>query len=77
MPWTQYSENNASADIAGKKALYQQIALLKSASNAHLNAVIELNPYIVVQEAAPLRIRFSECNAFFRDVSGRYVSDVN
>ena len=78
MPWTAYSESpDAKANIAAKKALYDQLSALKSNAGGHVNAVVELNPYVTVVQAKPLKLQLTECNVFFRDIRGKYTSNLN
>jgi hypothetical protein len=78
MPWTLYSQPpNVKANIVAKKALYDQILTIKSNSGGHVNVVLELNPYITVMQTNPLKLQLSECNVFFRDVSGKYTPSLN
>jgi hypothetical protein len=77
MPWTLYSQSDAQADIAAKKALFDQLSNLKAKHTGHVNVVVQLNPYVTVVQASPLKLRLSECNIFFRDVAGKYSPSLN
>jgi len=78
MPWSLYTQSpDAKANIAAKKTLYGEISALKSSPGKQVNVVLNLNRYVSVVQANPLKLQLRECNVFFRDVAGKYTPNLN
>jgi hypothetical protein len=75
MPWTSPSLPDANLKIAAKMALQERILKLEHTPDAAVPVVLELNPYVQMVSRAPLLLRLTQCNVFFRQVLGAYVGD--
>jgi hypothetical protein len=75
MPWTSPSVPDANLKIAAKMALLARILTLEHPPDATVPVVLELNPYVQMISRTPLLLRLTQCNVFFRQVFGAYVSD--
>ena len=61
------------AAINAKRQLWESIQKVVAGELAHLDVILELNPYCRVIKAEPLKVRLDYCNVFFRSVNGYYV----
>ena len=73
MPWTPPDAPNAAAKITAKEQLLARIRALAEGPGDVVTVVLELNPYVEVVSRAPLRLRLTQCNVFFRQAGGGYV----
>jgi len=73
MPWTAPDTPDAAAKIAAKERLLERLLALAQAPEDVVAVVLELNPYVEVVSRAPLRLRLTQCNVFFRQAAGGYV----
>ena len=61
------------AAIDAKRQLWESIQKVAAGDLAHLDVILELNPYCRVINAEPLEVRLNYCNVSFRSVDGYYV----
>ena len=61
------------AAINAKRQLWESIQKVAAGELAHLDVILELNPYCRVINAEPLEVRLDYCNVSFRSVDGYYV----
>lgn len=73
MPWTAPTDAQASEKIAAKDQLLRRIQALRHDPGGVVPVTLELNPYVEVVARNPLRLRLTQCNAFFRHSHGGYV----
>jgi len=59
--------------IDAKRQLWESIQKVAAGELAHLDVILELNPYCRVINAEPLEVRLNYCNVSFRSVDGYYV----
>ena len=59
--------------IDAKRQLWESIQKVAAGELAHLDVILELNPYCRVINAEPLEVRLDYCNVSFRSVDGYYV----
>ena len=74
MPWTPPDAPDAAAKIVAKQALLVRILALAGGGGDAVTVVLELNPYVEVISRAPLRLRLTQCNVFFRQAAGGYIA---
>jgi hypothetical protein len=65
------------AEIKAKRQLWESIQKVVAGELAHLDVILELNPYCRVIKAEPLEVRLDYCNVFFRSVNGHYFDHTN
>ena len=74
MPWTNPETPGASLFINEKRRIFDELTGIKKSHYESLTVVVELNPYIEVQENNPLSLQLTEPNVFFRQAFGRYIN---
>ena len=66
-------EPKPKAAIDAKRQLWESIQKVAAGELAHLDVILELNPYCREINAEPLEVRLDYCNVSFRSVDGYYV----
>lgn len=72
MPWTNGSQKNSSLYIFEKYELYNSLWRVYKGEGS-VDVVIELNPYVNVTGKSYF---LTQCNVFFRQADGRYISEL-
>ena len=62
MPWSEHETT--------KKALFDELMSARKPGPV----ILELNPYVKVQQEQPLSLELTYCNVFFRHRNGDYVN---
>ncbi len=76
MPWTDADAPGGKAAVAEKEALFAALDRLRRGEIAALPVAIDLSPYARVNGPLPSGLALTACNVFFRDVGGRYESEI-
>ena len=76
MPWTNPHKPAAPLSLSEKRKLFDAIRVMKTNGRGKVEVTVQLNPYVTLVEADPLRLELSGRNIFFRHAHGRYVDYV-
>ncbi|MDX1429797.1 MAG: hypothetical protein R3282_05895, partial [Rhodothermales bacterium] len=70
--WTSPDTPGYDAKIDGKRLLLARIRALEWSDLGPLPVVVELNPYVTINESSGA-LELTHCNLFFRHANGGYV----
>jgi hypothetical protein len=70
---TDYGGSYADDKIDAKKELWKRLQKMYETGTGAVDVVIELNPYVRVNDASVPKLELEYCNVFFRQAYGEYI----